>query len=1055
MITSSRHRYSINQNYLTRLFALNFAVFFSSSWAYAAAETDSSAVELETIVVEGRAVNLKKLGPLEGLQLSKEQIPSNIQSLSSKDIKESLSTSLGDLMNSKLQSVNVNDYAGNPFQMDVTFRGFSASPQLGTPQGLSVFLDGVRVNEPFGDVVNWDLIPMNALSSIDVFPGSNPLFGLNTLGGALSLRTKNGFDDAGANLTFQGGSWDRKKGEVSAGWNNGTLGGFVAFTGFDEEGWRDNSPSQVNQGFARLDWRGDDFSLRFSTLAVGNNLLGNGLIPTDLYNKNPSSVFTSPDQTENELQQYNLGGEFFVNDNLSITGQIYRRDSNRKSLAGDIYEDFDEMDNGLGGHVLGKSDGKTTDTGQPVCQYRDKNKDKLPDYFVPTDRDHSGTIDEDDFIDPNTGQLKIDPNWINAPLTSKNNEFAELMPALNADEFGSCGRLKYNDAIGPLGSGLTRNGAFFNTFDGDTPEKKGWIPGTPIGVLSKTAIDQNTDGASLQLNWNSEEHKFMVGGSIDAATTDFETSQRLGLIDASHRVYTDPTNIDPIYLAGKQDIRNNSFLGKSTTFSGYFSETYSPWDNLHLNFAGRFNKTRVKNNVRSRTRVGFANLHSILDVHNIRPNVILCPSSDPASCPALANYNINEFDRDVRQPANPLNGLGKYSETPTQDTFDYTSFNPSLGFSYLPFKDQDVAYKDLDVFFNWSRGTRAPSSVELGCAYDPTLVPQNPDDPNSPLTPKSFATVGGACSLPTALSGDPFLPQIKSESFEFGLRGKLFEDYKGGLFEDISWNASIYRTDLKNDIYLVGITADRSFFDTIGETRREGIEFGFSGKAGIVDFSLNYGFTDATFQSDLFMVSRHNSSAEYRQNSVQFEYDPNTGRPLQPLTDMIHVQPGDRMPGIPLHNINASLNFHFTPEWEFGVTMIAHSDSFVRGNENNEHQQGAYELIEKNPVVFGGDYVIEKGHQFKDSGSIPGYAIFNLKTRYEIVKGFSVFGLVNNLFDRRYATAGRLGINPFSPSERGAIGASGWNYNSGDWLNSTFIGPGAPRAIWVGLDYKF
>ena len=378
-----------------------------------------------------------------------------------------------------------------------------------------------------------------------------------------------------------------------------------------------------------------------------------------------------------------------------------------------------------------------------------------------------------------------------------------------------------------------------------------------------------------------------------------------------------------------------------------------------------------------------------------------------------------------------------------------------MGFSYLPFKDQDVAYKDLNLFFNWSRGSRAPSSVELGCAYDPTLVPQNPDDPESPLTPKSFATVGGACTLPTALSGDPFLPQIKSESFEFGLRGKLFEDSNGGLFEDISWNASIFRTDLKNDIYLVGITADRSFFDTIGETRREGIEFGFSGKAGIVDFSLNYGYTDATFQTDLFMVSRHNSSAEYRVNSVQFGFDPVTQKPLQPLTDMIHVKPGDRMPGIPLHNINASLNFHFTPEWEFGVTMIAHSDSYVRGNENNEHQQGAVQLIEQNTGDFNNPYEIVKGRTFTDSGSIPGYAIFNLKTRYEIVKGLSVFALVNNLFDRRYATAGRLGINPFSPSERGTIGSSGWNYNSGDWLNSTFIGPGAPRAMWVGLDYKF
>jgi outer membrane receptor protein involved in Fe transport len=96
-----------------------------------------------------------------------------------------------------------------------------------------------------------------------------------------------------------------------------------------------------------------------------------------------------------------------------------------------------------------------------------------------------------------------------------------------------------------------------------------------------------------------------------------------------------------------------------------------------------------------------------------------------------------------------------------------------------------------------------------------------------------------------------------------------------------------------------------------------------------------------------------------------------------------------------------------------------------------------------------------RGQPFTDPGTVSGYAIFNLKTRYEIGKGFAVFGMVNNLFDKQYATAGRLGINPFSESDRGAVGASGWNYNSRDWQNSTFIGPGAPRAVWVGIDYNF
>jgi iron complex outermembrane recepter protein len=324
------------------------------------------------------------------------------------------------------------------------------------------------------------------------------------------------------------------------------------------------------------------------------------------------------------------------------------------------------------------------------------------------------------------------------------------------------------------------------------------------------------------------------------------------------------------------------------------------------------------------------------------------------------------------------------------------------------------------------------------------------------MIPKSLLSVGGACTLPTALSGDPYLPQIFANSFEVGMGGKLFEN--------IDWNASLYRTDLENDIYLVSITTDRSFFDTIGNTRRQGVEFGFSGKAGIVDFSLNYGLTDATFQSDLLMVSRHNSSSENRNASIEQEFINSgtnnfngQGRPIKAVYDMEKINAGDRMPGIPLHNINASVTIHLTPKWEFGVAMIAHSSSFVRGNENNDHQQGGFDQVEQvigyDPVSGMPQYgLVATNRQFKDSGSIPGYAIFNLKTRYEVTKGLSVFGMVNNLFDRQFATAGRLGINPFSPSQNGFIG---WNYNSSEWQSSTFVGPGAPRAFWVGFDFRF
>ena len=183
-----------------------------------------SNIQLKEVKV--RAKKFHEIGPLPGLGLTKEQIPGNVQSITAKEIKESHSLSLTDLLNKKLQSVNVNDYQGNPFQMDVQYRGFTAGPQIGTPQGLSVFLDGIRVNEPFGDVVNWDMIPMNAIAGVDVFPGSNPIFGLNTLGGAFTLKTKDGFTNEGIDAEILTGSFGRKQLRVEGGWNNGDFASF-------------------------------------------------------------------------------------------------------------------------------------------------------------------------------------------------------------------------------------------------------------------------------------------------------------------------------------------------------------------------------------------------------------------------------------------------------------------------------------------------------------------------------------------------------------------------------------------------------------------------------------------------------------------------------------------------------------------------------------------------------------------------------------------------------------------------------------------------------------
>jgi outer membrane receptor protein involved in Fe transport len=173
----------------------------------------------------------------------------------------------------------------------------------------------------------------------------------------------------------------------------------------------------------------------------------------------------------------------------------------------------------------------------------------------------------------------------------------------------------------------------------------------------------------------------------------------------------------------------------------------------------------------------------------------------------------------------------------------------------------------------------------------------------------------------------------------------------------------------------------------------------------------------------------------------------------------ITVKPGDRMPGVPLHNLNASLSYEITPQWQVGITAVAHSTSYLRGNENNQHQQGVSRLRQiniedpANPGTFIPTFVALP--PTANPGKVPGYATFNFQTSYKFNKEWTATMQVNNLFDKSYFSAGRLGRDPFSPSIFGAIGPDGYNHNSNDWLSTNFIAPGAPRGIWFSLNWQF
>ena len=277
--------------------------------------------------------------PLPGVGLSLEEIPAPVQTAIDRDIQESGSLDLSDFLNRRLSGVHVNEMQGNPFQPDINYRGYTASPLLGTPQGLSVYLDGVRLNQPFGDVVSWDLIPRIAISSTALMPGSNPLFGLNTLGGALSIQTKDGLHNPGTSVQAIYGSHVRRAIEFEHGGASASgLNWYLAGNLFGENGWRDDSPSDVRQVFGTLGWKGAKSDLALTAAYANNSLTGNGLQEQRFLDRDYASVYTKPDITDNRSTFLNLIARHSARNNLTVSGNIYYRNIHTVGVNGDINE---------------------------------------------------------------------------------------------------------------------------------------------------------------------------------------------------------------------------------------------------------------------------------------------------------------------------------------------------------------------------------------------------------------------------------------------------------------------------------------------------------------------------------------------------------------------------------------------------------------------------------------------------------------------------------------------------------------------------------------------
>lgn len=295
--------------------------------------------ELPTIEVVAPA-------PLPGVGISVGQFPANVQTIEARRIAQTHPVDTSEVLERGLGSVNINDTQGGPLQADVNFRGFTASPILGTPEGISVFVDGVRVNETFGDTVNWDLIPPAAIARVTVIPGSNPVFGLNTLGGALAVSTKSGFEFPGTTATVEDGSWGRKTADVCTGGHGEAVEYLAAGRVTDDGGWGEHNPSRLRQLFTKAGYQTGGTDVDASLTYADDYAEGNQTIPLSFFG-DPRQTYTYPDWQQNRMWFGNVQVSHALGPQQILSADLYRRSVQSSIFNSNVNNDYDPAQ-GLG-----------------------------------------------------------------------------------------------------------------------------------------------------------------------------------------------------------------------------------------------------------------------------------------------------------------------------------------------------------------------------------------------------------------------------------------------------------------------------------------------------------------------------------------------------------------------------------------------------------------------------------------------------------------------------------------------------------------------------------
>lgn len=280
-----------------------------------------------------------KMSPVSGSEIPLAKVPGAVGQASAADISRDGTGQVQNVLNQQVPGIILSDTAGSSFRTDVSYRGFDASPIGGRSQALAVYQNGIRINEAFGDTVNLDLIPAIAINDITVL-GSNPVYGLNAIGGAIGITMKDGFSFQGATIDALGGSFGRRQIATEAGGKSesGNAAAYAAFEALEENGFRDFSEAEIRRFYGDLGFKGTAVEVHLSFNGANSKAGVVTAAPVELLDLGFGRTFTSPQVTDLEVLMPSLSAKVQATETLSFSGVAYYRHFKSDVIDGNLSE---------------------------------------------------------------------------------------------------------------------------------------------------------------------------------------------------------------------------------------------------------------------------------------------------------------------------------------------------------------------------------------------------------------------------------------------------------------------------------------------------------------------------------------------------------------------------------------------------------------------------------------------------------------------------------------------------------------------------------------------